>query len=491
MSRMAEMWTGVGPLGSSIASIMFIYTLIERYFPNRLRSYILNYVNRILAFTTNIRITVHEYTGDHLQRNVAYSAIEAYLSSKSTKDFKRLTAQLGRNSKKLVLTMDADESMIDEFRGAKLCWVATKTLRENKSSYSSSADVKRALTLVFHQRYRDMVTEVYLNHVMEKGMAILTRNRQRKLYTNCRYGYWSHVVLDHPATFDNIAMDPSKKKEIIEDLVAFGKGKQYYAKVGKAWKRGYLLYGPPGTGKSTMIAAIANFMNYDIYDLELTAVQGNSELRKLLLETSNKSVIVIEDIDCSLGLTRKRDIPKDKEEKDSKKGDKQPTTDQNVDNRVTLSGLLNFIDGLWSTCGRERLIVFTTNYKEKLDPALIRRGRMDKHIELSYCCFEGFKILAKNYLNLDSHHLFETLCPLFNETQITPADVAEMLMPKANDEDDAEICLKDLIRALEKRKADARLKAEEDAREKSLTKEGEAKQNESSSNGANEEDKSN
>ncbi|KAI3977947.1 hypothetical protein MKX01_032324 [Papaver californicum] len=356
MSRMAEMWTGVGPFGSTLASIMFIYTLIERYFPNRLRHYILKYVNQIVAFTRNIQITVHEYTGD-LQRNVAYSAIEAYLSSKSPKDFKRLTSQVGRNSKKLVFTMDDSESMTDEFRGAKLCWWASKTIRENKSSFYSSTE-----------RYRDMVTEVYLNHVMEKGMTILTRNRQRKLYTNCR----------SPAIFDNIAMDPSKKKEIIDDLIAFGKGKHYYAKVGKAWKRGYLLYGPPGT-----------------------------------------------DIDCSLGLTRKRETAKDVKEEKDKKDVKDQIAEQNTDNKVvTLSGLLNFIDGLWSTCGRERLIVFTTNYKEKLDPALIRRVRMDKHIELSYCCFEGFKILAKNYLNLDP-----TIClKLFVPYSMRPKPLLLILM---------------------------------------------------------------
>ena len=51
--------------------------------------------------------------------------------------------------------------------------------------------------------------------------------------------------------------------------------------------------------------------------------------------------------------------------------------------------------------GGERIIVFTTNYVEKLDPALIRRGRMDKHIEMSYCCYDAFKVLAKNYLDVE------------------------------------------------------------------------------------------
>lgn len=67
-------------------------------------------------------------------------------------------------------------------------------------------------------------------------------------------------------------MDP-KKKEIMDDLLTFSKAKEYYARIGKAWKHGYLLYGPPGTSKLTMIAAIANFLNYDVNDLELTAVR--------------------------------------------------------------------------------------------------------------------------------------------------------------------------------------------------------------------------
>ncbi|KAI3926551.1 hypothetical protein MKX01_011447 [Papaver californicum] len=327
-----------------------------------------------------------------------------------------------------------------------------------------------------------------MNHVIEKGKEIVVENRQRKLYTNNpNTGYdgykkslWSHVVFDHPATFKNIAMDPVKKQEIIDDLVTFSKGKEYYAKVGKAWKRGYLLYGPPGTGKSTMIAAIANFLNYDVYDLELTAVKENSDLRKLLIETSNKCLIVIEDIDCSLDLTGQRK----KNKADDKNGDgeknpiiKEKEREERKDSMVTLSGLLNFIDGLWSSCGGERLIIFTTNYVEKLDPALIRRGRMVKHIELSYCGFEGLKILAKNYLDIDSHELFKPIKRLIDETQMTPADVAENLMPKTIN-GDPEICLNNLIQGLEKAKQDAKLKAEEEAKEKELEKKKEEEEKE-------------
>ncbi|KAL3507849.1 hypothetical protein ACH5RR_033231 [Cinchona calisaya] len=134
--------------------------------------------------------------------------------------------------------------------------------------------------------------------------------------------------------------------------------------------------------------------------------------------------------------------------------------------KVTLSGLLNFIDGLWSACGEERIILFTTNHVDKLDPALIRRGRMDKHIELSYCGFEAFKVLAKNYLNLESHNLFEKIRTLLEETRMTPADVAENLMPKSPGLENAgEVGLENLILALEKAKEVERLKAEEALKE--------------------------
>jgi chaperone BCS1 len=43
---------------------------------------------------------------------------------------------------------------------------------------------------------------------------------------------------------------------------------------------------------------MANYLCYDVYDLELTKVSDNSELRALLIQTTNRSIIVIEDIDC-------------------------------------------------------------------------------------------------------------------------------------------------------------------------------------------------
>ncbi|XWS60638.1 hypothetical protein CRYUN_Cryun07bG0052600 [Craigia yunnanensis] len=461
-STMTEMWT---TMGSTIASFMFLWAIVRQYCPYEVRRCFEKYTHRIMGFFyPYIKISIHEFTGDRLKRSEAYVAVEAYLSANSSKTAKRLKAEMGKDSTNLVLSMDDYERVTDEFRGAKVWWVASKIVSPTRPMSYYPEQEKRYYRLIFHKRYREMITGAYLENVVKEGKEIRVRNRQRKLYTNSP-GYkwpsykqtlWSHIVFEHPATFETMALEPDRKKEIIEDLVTFSKSKGFYARIGKAWKRGYLLYGPPGTGKSTMIAAMANLLNYDVYDLELTAVKDNTELRKLLIETTSKSIIVIEDIDCSLDLTgqrkKKAEKPLDDEKEKMDKERKEPKEEGS--SKVTLSGLLNFIDGLWSACGGERLIVFTTNYVEKLDPALIRRGRMDKHIELSYCSFEGFKVLAKNYLNLETHPMFDTVDGLMKETNIIPADVAENLMPKSP-LDNAEKCLSSLIQVLEEAKEEA------------------------------------
>jgi len=48
---------------------------------------------------------------------------------------------------------------------------------------------------------------------------------------------------------------------------------------------------------------MANHLRFDIYDLELTAVQSNSDLRMLLVGISSRSILVVEDIDCTIKLS--------------------------------------------------------------------------------------------------------------------------------------------------------------------------------------------
>ncbi|KAJ9683566.1 hypothetical protein PVL29_019230 [Vitis rotundifolia] len=443
-------------VGSTMAGLMFVCAMFRQYFPEHLRfSVWRRYQKLVKFFNPQISITFNQFVGKWTTPSQAYSDIRTYLGQTSFAQASRLIGSLAHNET-LVLGMSDFEEVADEFQGVQVRWLLGKHAANTKSIsvYGGNNHEKRYYTLTFHKRHRALIIGPYLNYVLKEGRALNSRNRKKKLYTN-EDNEWNQVVFQHPATFETLALDPEKKKEIMDDLMAFSKGEQFYARIGRAWKRGYLLYGPPGTGKSTMIAAMANLLNYDVYDLELTGVKSNTELKKLLMEISSKSIVVIEDIDCSLDLTAPRKkAPTDKlaDGEGDDKGKKPATKSKSNETRsVTLSGLLNFIDGIWSSCGAERLIVFTTNHVEKLDPALIRKGRMDKHIELAYCSFQAFKILAKNYLGLESHPAFPKIGELLGQVNMTPADVAEHLMPKTLSEE-AEFRLEDLIKALEKAK---------------------------------------
>ncbi|KAL0283070.1 UNVERIFIED_CONTAM: AAA-ATPase ASD, mitochondrial [Sesamum angustifolium] len=349
-------------------------------------------------FYPYIQITFNEYHGDGFERSKAYAAIERYLNANSTKQAKRLQANVVRDSESIVLSM-AD------------------TRRE---------DEKRYFMLTFHKRYRDLITNNYLKHVLDEGKAITVRERRRKLYTNNKSESWNILL----------RQDWQALEAWIPPLRA------------------------PGTGKSTMIAAMANLLKYDVYDLELTAVKDNTELRKLLIDTGAKGE--------EKGGQEERDEngkKKDEEKDEVKEKLKKLEEERTRQARLRCRGFSTSSTGSGRPVG-ERLIIFTTNYVEKLDPALIRRGRMDMRIELSYCGFEAFKFLAKNYLGIDSHELFETVRQQLEETKMTPADVAENLMPKSGS-DDAETCLRRLMKALEEAKEEEiRRKAEEEEKRK-------------------------
>uniref|UniRef100_A0A0E0JA66 AAA+ ATPase domain-containing protein n=1 Tax=Oryza nivara TaxID=4536 RepID=A0A0E0JA66_ORYNI len=438
---MASVETWVG-FGSALAGVGLLWSRMPEHVHDEARYIISSLVPMAMSyFNPYEQITVSEYGEERFRRNKMFDAVSTYLSRVCTGGACKLKAELCNNGRDdPIVTLDENQEVVDSFDGARMWWRLCPKASKNKGAitvtyYPGEADKPRCFKLVFHKRHRQLVLNSYLPSVVRRWRELTAMNRQRRLFTNhaneAKKSVWTSVPYNPPATFDMLAMDHAKKVEIVDDLTTFQKGKEYHSKVGKAWKRGYLLHGPPGTGKSTMIGAMANFLDYDVYDLDLTSVKNNSELRKLFLDTTDKSIIVIEDIDAiEVELTTKR------------KGKKAANGDEIHDKRmliefsdkndekskVTLSGLLSFVDGLWSACGSERIFMFTTNHIDRLDPALIRPGRMDKHIEMSYCRFEAFKVLAKSYLDITEHSLFAEIERLLDDTDTTPADVANNLM---------------------------------------------------------------
>ncbi|CAN8325946.1 unnamed protein product [Cochlearia groenlandica] len=448
---MKEYWTS---LASLLGVLAFCQSLMNSIFPPELRYAFLKHFNRIFnLFSSFCYFDITEIDG--VNTNELYNAVQLYLSSTvSSVTSNRLSLTRAVNSSSITFGLSNNDSIVDTFESVTVAWEHVVTQRQTQTfTWRPMPEEKRGFTLRIKKKDKNFILDSYLDYIVEKAGQIRRENQDRLLYTNSRGGSidsrglpWESVPFKHPSTFDTLAMDPLKKKEIMEDLEDFAKCRAFYEKTGRAWKRGYLLYGPPGTGKSSMIAAMANHLRYDIYDLELTEVKSNSELRKLLMKTSSKSIIVIEDIDCSINLTNRR--------KKVEKGKKQSNAGRYYEpemcltgsglgeetgngNTITLSGLLNFTDGLWSCCGSERIFVFTTNHIEKLDPALLRSGRMDMHIHMSYCTFPSLKILLSNYLGYEEGDLNDDVLKEFervvDKAEITPADVSEALIKNRRD----------------------------------------------------------
>ncbi|EEF47499.1 AAA-ATPase At3g50940 [Ricinus communis] len=394
-----------------------VQTMTAQLIPQKLQDKIMASLGSLFRLNScKLTLIIDEYNGFTI--NEIYQASQAYLSTRITPSVDQLKVSKAPREKNFTVTINKGQRITDEFEGIQVAWEFSSTETQTAASdYSDSTEKseRKLFLLCFNKEHKDAVLNVYLPYVLERSKALKEENKAIKLYSlfggEYYEGPWGSINLDHPSTFDTIAMDPRLKQEVMDDLDRFVIRREFYRRVGRPWKRGYLLYGPPGTGKSSLIAAMANYLKFNIYDLELTSISSNSELRRLLTSTGNRSILVIEDIDCSIKL------------QDRQNGENNPG-----DSQLTLSGLLNFIDGLWSSCGDEKIIVFTTNYKDKLDPALLRPGRMDMHIHMSYCTTSGFKILAFNYLKIKTHCLFTEIEKLIEEVEVTPAEVAEELM---------------------------------------------------------------
>uniref|UniRef100_A0A5B7B9Q7 AAA+ ATPase domain-containing protein n=1 Tax=Davidia involucrata TaxID=16924 RepID=A0A5B7B9Q7_DAVIN len=478
-SQLATAKTVLSTVGSIAATAMVVRTVAQDYLPHEFRDYLFsgiqNFFNR---FSSQLTMVIDEFDG--LVNNEIYDAAELYLGTKISPNTHRLKVSKPEKEKSITVAMERNEEITDVFDGANFQWVLICRRVEAKNFYnprdtnSTLRSEVRSFELTFHKKHKAKVLESYLPYILKEAKSMRQEKKTVKIFTvDAEMMYsnladvWTPVNLDHPATFDTLAMDSKQKDMILKDLERFVKRREYYRKVGKAWKRGYLLYGPPGTGKSSLIAAMANYLNFDIYDLELTELRGNSELRRLLLGTANRSILVVEDIDCTIEL---------QDRLAEARASQPPGFNQQEHKKVTLSGLLNFVDGLWSSCGDERIIVFTTNHREKLDHALLRPGRMDVHVHMSYCTPCGFRLLAANYLGIKDHDLFGEAEDLIQSTEVTPAEVAEQLLK--NDEPD--ITLSGLVDFLNvKRKENEESKARKVELESSvenLEKESEQKE---------------
>lgn len=159
-------------------------------------------------------------------------------------------------------------------------------------------------------------------------------------------------------------------------------------------------YGVPGSGKTSLIQSLAGELGLDVYMISLSrAGLDETSLQELISCLPERCIALMEDIDAAFRHDINRESPPE--------GPPQvgfPGAGSGIQSRgVTLSGLLNAIDGVAAHEGR--LLFATTNHYQSLDPALRRPGRMDRHVE--------FKLASK-------HQITEMFRRFYGPTVSTP-----------------------------------------------------------------------
>ena len=184
--------------------------------------------------------------------------------------------------------------------------------------------------------------------------------------------------------FNAIAGMQELKETIKLDIIDALNNQEKYAEYGLSIPNGMLLYGPPGCGKTFFAEKMAEEIGFNFYQIKPSAIQSkwvnaSQENIKNLFDEARKnapSIIFIDELDALV-----------------------PNRDDSSVNHMNTSAVNEFLAQM-NNCGDDGVfIVGATNRKDSIDPAILRAGRLDKHIYLPPPDFEARELMFKMYLS--------------------------------------------------------------------------------------------
>lgn len=224
--------------------------------------------------------------------------------------------------------------------------------------------------------------------------------------------YWMKLNTHEARSIDTIYLDKSKKDEIIKHIQKFldKQTLKRYNELGIRYKKNILLAGWPGTGKSSLAYALAHHFKKDVAMINFGPKITDGVLWKALTSLPSDTILLLEDIDC-LFIERG-------------KGDEYKKM-------VTLMGLLNCLDGV---CYRQGLItIMTTNFKNQLDTAFKRPGRIDYVLDFDYSTKSEIRMMFNKFYPKNEN--FKEFYSKIKNLKFTMALLQEYFLEHINGDD--------------------------------------------------------
>ncbi|KAF7325509.1 hypothetical protein MKEN_00399900 [Mycena kentingensis (nom. inval.)] len=303
------------------------------------------------------------------------------------------------------------EPQLFRWRGS---FVEIKRSRESKEARFTSMGTYRQLSSILVTMYTRDISRIadLVEDARARYVEVNMPNVVIHLADSPNYGPglpWTTVKRKIRRPLNSIILPSGVIDTLVNDAQEFIKEEDWYIEAGIPHRRGYLLYGPPGTGKTSTIYALAGALNLEIYSLSLaSSFVDDSFLQRAAGSIPKNSIFLIEDIDCAFPSRNDEDEQAERQAAllSSSAGAGAgmmaagPTAFAGMAmpmsrSQVTLSGLLNVIDGVGSEEGK--LFFATTNYIDRLDPALLRPGRIDHKVQYELATEEQARALFMRF----------------------------------------------------------------------------------------------
>lgn len=294
---------------------------------------------------------------------------------------------------------------------------------ETNSQGKAPLAIRETFTITIVSRNRRLAWKL----LEEAREHVLPRGEQRLTIYNTSYCSWNEQTKRLPRPPESVVLAEGMMDDLLADVQRFLGGRAWYVQRGIPYRRGYLLHGPPGTGKSSAVVAVASALGMDIAVLSLNSTGlDDNELLARLADVPTNAIVLIEDIDCAF-VARKG-------------GDDKA-------NRVTFSGLLNALDGV--AAGEGRILFATTNHPKRLDPALVRPGRIDRKFYLGLADSEQLRRIFVRFFPAAAEEMADRFVAAIPAGQIAMSAIQTHLIRHANSAEAAVECADELFAELE------------------------------------------